>query len=157
MAAASGDIAVNRKALHEYHILEKLEAGVELKGTEVKSIRQGHANLLGAFARVENGQVWLYDLEIKAYERASHTQHEPKSRRRLLLHRREIQKLFELTHIKGHSLVGLKLYWKAHRVKVELGVGSGKNKADQRIGLKERAVKREVEREVSLFNRKRGV
>jgi SsrA-binding protein len=151
------EISVNRKALRDFNIIDRMEAGLELKGTEVKSIRQGHANLLGAFARVEQGQVWLYDLEIKAYERASHTQHEPKSRRRLLLHRREIQKLFELTHIKGHSLVGLKLYWKAHRVKVELGVGSGKNKADQRIGLKERAVKREVEREVSLFNRKRGV
>ena len=80
-----------------------------------------------------------------------------KSRRRLLLHRREIQKLFELTHIKGNALVGLRLYWKEHRVKLELGVGSGKTKADQRLGLKERAVKREVEREVSLFNRKRGV
>jgi SsrA-binding protein len=101
--------------------------------------------------------VWLYNLEIKAYEKASHSQHEPKSRRRLLLHRREIQKLFELTHIKGNALVGLRLYWKEHRVKLELGVGSGKTKADQRLGLKERAVKREVEREVSLFNRKRGV
>ena len=153
----STEISVNRKALRDFHVLERLEAGLELKGTEVKSIRQGHANLQGAFARVEGGQVWLYDLEIKAYEKASHSQHEPKSRRRLLLHRREIQKLFELTHIKGNSLVGLRLYWKEHRVKVELGVGAGKTKADQRLGLKERAVKREVEREVSLFNRKRGV
>ena len=151
------EISVNRKALRDFHILDRMEAGLELKGTEVKSIRQGHANLQGAFARVEGGQVWLHDLEIKAYEKASHSQHEPKSRRRLLLHRREIQKLFELTHIKGNALVGLRLYWKEHRVKLELGVGSGKTKADQRLGLKERAVKREVEREVSLFNRKRGV
>ena len=151
------EISVNRKALRDFHILDRMEAGLELKGTEVKSIRQEHANVQGAFARVEGGQVWLYDLEIKAYEKASHSQHEPKSRRRLLLHRREIQKLFELTHIKGNSLVGLRLYWKEHRVKVELGVGAGKTKADQRLGLKERAVKREVEREVSLFNRKRGV
>ena len=151
------EISVNRKALRDFHILDRMEAGLELQGTEVKSIRQGHANVQGAFARVEGGQVWLYDLEIKAYEKASHSQHEPKSRRRLLLHRREIQKLFELTHIKGNSLVGLRLYWKEHRVKVELGVGAGKTKADQRLGLKERAVKREVEREVSLFNRKRGV
>ena len=151
------EISVNRKALRDFHILDRMEAGLELKGTEVKSIRQGHANLQGAFARVEAGQVWLYDLEIKAYDKASHSQHEPKSRRRLLLHRREIQKLFESTHIKGNALVGLRLYWKEHRVKLELGVGAGKTKADQRLGLKERAVKREVEREVSLFNRKRGV
>jgi SsrA-binding protein len=162
MAAAnkeqrSPEISVNRKALRDFHVLERLEAGIELKGTEVKSIRLGHANLQGAFARVEAHQVWLYDFEIKPYEKASHTQHESKSRRRLLLHRREIQRLFELTHIKGNALFGLRLYWKGHRVKLELGVGPGKNKSDQRIALKERAVKREVEREVSRFNRKRAV
>lgn len=148
----SAEITVNRKALRDFHVLERLEAGIELKGTEVKSIRLGHANLQGAFARVERDQVWLYDLEIKPYEKASHVQHEAKSRRRLLVHRREIQRLFELTHIKGNSLFALRLYWKGHRVKVELGVGSGKDKADQRATLKERAVKREVEREVSRFN-----
>ena len=73
------EISVNRKALRDFHILDRMEAGLELKGTEVKSIRQGHANLQGAFARVEAGQVWLYDLEIKAYEKASHSQHEPKA------------------------------------------------------------------------------
>lgn len=151
------EISVNRKALRDYHILERFEAGLELKGTEVKSIRTGHANLLGAFARVEKMQVYLYEMDIREYEKASHTQHEPKSRRRLLLHKQEIAKLFEQSHIKGNAIVALRLYWKGHRVKVELGVGAGKDKADQRADLKSRAEKREMEREVSRFNRgKRG-
>jgi SsrA-binding protein len=147
------EISVNRKALRDFHVLERFEAGLELKGTEVKSIRLGHANLQGAFARVENGQVYLFDMEIRPYEKASHTQHEAKSRRRLLLHRQQITKLFEQTHIKGNALVALRLYWKGHRVKVELAVGSGKDKADQRASLKERAELREAQREVSRFNR----
>jgi SsrA-binding protein len=153
----STEISLNRKALRDFHILERFEAGLELKGTEVKSIRQGHANLLGAFARVENMQAYLYALDIREYERASHTQHDPKSRRRLLLHKSEITKLFEQTHIKGNTIIALRLYWKGHRVKVELGVGSGKDKADQRADLKARAEKREMEREAARFNRgKRG-
>ena len=147
------EISVNRKALRDFHVLERFEAGLELKGTEVKSIRLGHANLQGAFARVENGQVYLFDMEIRPYEKASHTQHEAKSRRRLLLHRQQITKLFEQTHIKGNALVALRLYWKGRRVKVELAVGSGKDKADQRASLKERAELREAQREVSRFNR----
>ncbi len=149
----SSEISVNRKALRDFHVLERLEAGLELKGTEVKSIRQGHANLQGAFARVENGQVYLYDLDIKPYEKASHTQHEAKSRRRLLVHRKQINRLFEQTHIKGNALVALRLYWKGHLVKVELALGSGKDKSDQRQALKAKAVQREVDREVSKFNR----
>ena len=153
----SAEISVNRKALRDFHILERFEAGIELKGTEVKSIRTGHANLMGAFARVENMQVYLYDLDIREYDKASHSQHEPKSRRRLLLHRQQISKLFEASHIKGNTIVGLRLYWKGPLVKVEIGVGSGKDKADQRADLKTRAEKREMDREVSRFNRgKRG-
>ena len=147
------EISVNRKAMRDFHVLERFEAGLELKGTEVKSIRSGHANLMGAFARVEKGQAYLFDLEIRPYEKASHTQHESKSKRRLLLHRQEIAKLFEQTHIKGHALVALRLYWKGHRVKVELALGAGKDKADQRASLKERVELREVQREVSRFNR----
>ncbi|MEI7775979.1 MAG: SsrA-binding protein SmpB [Verrucomicrobiota bacterium] len=147
------EISVNRKALRDFHVLERFEAGLELKGTEVKSIRSGHANLLGAFARVEKGQVYLFDLEIRPYGNASHTQHESKTRRRLLLHRQQIAKLFDYTHIKGHALVALRLYWKGHRIKVEIAVGSGKDKADQRASLKERVELREVQREVSRFNR----
>lgn len=150
------EISVNRKGLRDFHILERLEAGVELKGTEVKSIRAGFANIQGAFARVEKGQLWLYGLDVREYEKASFFQHEPKRQRRLLVSRKDIDRLFALTQIKGHSIVGLRVYWKGALVKIEIGVGEGKEKADQRADLKTRAVKREIEREVSQFNRARG-
>ena len=150
------DISNNRKAFHDYHILEKIEAGMELKGTEVKSIRAGLVNMTNAFARVENGQVFLYGADIQPYARASHEQHDPKRNRRLLLHKSEINKLFAQCAIKGHTLVALRMYWKDSRVKVEIGVGKGKEDRDKRADLKKRAADREVDREVSRFNRKRG-
>lgn len=152
----SGEITSNRRALHDYHILDRYEAGIELKGTEVKSIRAGYANLAGAFARIEGGQVFLYGCDIKQYEKASHEQHDAKRNRRLLLHRKEIDKLFGLCAIKGNTLVALRMYWKGPRVKVELGVAKGKEAHDKRADIKSRAVKREVDREISRFNRKRG-
>jgi SsrA-binding protein len=150
----SADISVNRKALRDYHILDRFEAGIELRGTEVKSIRGGFANLNSAFARVENGQVFLHDLDIQPYVRASFEQHEPKRFRRLLLHKQEINRLFGLTQIKGHTLVALRLYWKDSRVKVEIGVAKGKEAVDKRQDLKEKASKRETDREVARFNKK---
>ncbi len=149
-----GDISINRKALRDYHIIERFEAGLELKGTEVKSIRAGHVQLAGAFARVEGGQAFVYGLEIKTYEKASHTQHEPQRQRRLLLHRKEIERLQGLTQVKGHTVVALRLYWKGARVKAELGVGKGKEQADIRSDLKEKATKREVDREIARFNKR---
>jgi SsrA-binding protein len=153
-AAASAEIATNRKALHDYHIIERIEAGIELKGTEVKSIRAGFANITNAFARVENGQVFLYGCDIKPYERASHEQHDPKRNRRLLLHKQEIARLFASCSVKGHTLVALRMYWKGAHVKVELGVGKGKEARDKREDLKERASKREIDREVARFARR---
>jgi SsrA-binding protein len=150
------DISVNRKALRDYHILDRLEAGIELKGTEVKSIRAGLANVNNAFARVENGQLWLYDLDVQAYEKASHEQHEPKRVRRLLLHRQEIDKLLGKTQIEGFTLVALRMYWKGHIVKVEIGVGKGKLAHDKRHDLKAKAEKRETDRVVASFNKRRG-
>ena len=150
----SADISVNRKALRDYHILERFEAGLELRGTEVKSIRGGFANINSAFARVENGQVFVHDLDIQPYVRASFEQHEPKRFRRLLLHKQEINRLFGLTQIKGHTLVALRLYWKDSRVKIEIGVAKGKEAADKRQDLKEKASKRETDREVARFNKK---
>ncbi len=151
------DIINNRKALREFHILQKFEAGVELKGTEVKSIRGGLANLNDAYARVENdGQAFLYNADVQPYERASVEQHEPKRPRRLLLHRAEIDKLRGLTSVQGHTLVALRMYWKKGRVKIELGVGKGKLAGDKRADLKERATRRETEREISRFNRRHG-
>ena len=150
------DISSNRKAFHSYHILDKFEAGMELKGTEVKSIRAGLVNMTNAFARVENGQAFLYGTDIQPYERASHEQHDPKRSRRLLMHKSEINKLFALCAIKGHTLVALRMYWKGSRVKVEIGVGKGKEDRDKRADLKKRATDREVDREISRFNKRRG-
>jgi SsrA-binding protein len=148
------DISVNRRATHDYHILERFEAGIELKGTEVKSIRGGLANLNQAYARVENGQVFLYDADIQPYVRASFEQHVAKRARRLLLHKREIAKLFAQVNVAGHTLVALRMYWKDHRVKVEIGIGKGKVAHDKREDLKKHAVKREMDREMARFNRK---
>jgi SsrA-binding protein len=148
------EIATNRRAFHDYHILDRYEAGIELKGTEVKSIRAGFASLNGAFARVEEAQVWLYGADIQPYERASFEQHEPKRQRRLLLHKGEIAKLFEATVVGGHALVALRMYWKGPRVKVEIGVAQGKQAHDKRIDIKRKTEKREADREVARFNKK---
>jgi len=150
------DIASNRRAFHNFQIIEKLEAGIALTGTEIKSIRGGLANLNNSFARIEGGEAYLYDLDIQPYERASHTQHDPKRVRKLLLHRAEILRLLEASTVNGQTLVALRLYWKDRRVKLELGVGKGKTHADKREDLKEKAVKRETSREMSDFNRRRG-
>jgi SsrA-binding protein len=153
--AMGADISVNRKALRDYHILDRFEAGLELKGTEVKSIRAGLANVSNSFARIEAGEAWLYDLDIQPYEKASFEQHVPKRRRKLLLHRREIDKLFGKIQVEGHSLIALRLYWKDARVKVELGVGKGKLAHDKRDDLKEKVEKREAARTMSEFNKRR--
>jgi SsrA-binding protein len=150
----SAEISVNRKALRDYHILERFEAGLELKGTEVKSIRLGLANINNAFARIEGGQAFVYDVDIQPYVRASFEQHETKRARRLLLHKQEIDKLFGQTQIKGHTLVALRMYWKDARVKIEIGVAKGKEASDKRQDLKEKATKRETDREVARFNKK---
>ncbi|MCX7712297.1 MAG: SsrA-binding protein SmpB [Chthoniobacterales bacterium] len=150
-----GDIATNRKGYRDFHIRERIEAGIELRGTEVKSIRAGGVDIAGAFARVENGEVFVYGMGIPPYERASHEQHEPKRVRRLLLHRREIERLFEASNIKGNAILPLRLYWKGGLVKVELGIGKGKDKVDRREDLKEKAVQREVERVILAKNKRR--
>jgi len=151
----SAEIVTNRKALRDYHILESLEAGIELKGTEVKSIRSGLINLQGSFARIEGGQVFLYDSDIQPYQRASHEQHEPRRLRRLLLHRAEIDRLIGETEQAGRTLVALRMYWKNGRVKVSLGVGKGKVAADKRADLKKRVQEREVQRVLAGMQRKR--
>jgi SsrA-binding protein len=151
----SDDVATNRRAYHNYQILEKIEAGIELKGTEVKSIRAGLVSLNNAFARVETSEVYLYDADIQPYERASHTQHDPKRKRKLLLHKAEIARLFVASAVKGQTLVALRLYWKKHRVKLELGIGRGKSTVDKREDLKEKAVRRETDRAIAAFNKHR--
>ena len=127
------EIANNKRALHEYTILETIEVGVELRGTEVKSVRNGKINLRDAFARVENGQCLLYGLDIQPYEKASWSQHEPRRVRRLLLHKKEIQHLFGVCQVKGHSLVALRAYWKGSRMKLELAVEIGRASCRERV------------------------
>ncbi|HIX19478.1 MAG TPA: SsrA-binding protein SmpB [Candidatus Akkermansia intestinigallinarum] len=149
-------IAGNKKAGRDYEILSRHECGIELRGTEVKSIREGRVNISDAFARVEKGQLFLYGCDVQPWETAGKWfQHEAKRPRRLLMHKREILKLEIQMAQKGYALPLLRLYWKNGRVKAELGVGRGKTHRDQRYDLKERAEMREVQREVSRFNKGR--
>jgi SsrA-binding protein len=149
------DLATNKKALLEYEIVERLEVGVSLRGTEVKSIREGRMNLRDAFARIEDGQCLLYGCDIQPYAKASWEQHDSKRIRKLLLHKSEIHKLFGSCQIKGLTLVALRMYWKGSKVKLELGVGRGKHAGDKREDLKKKAHNREVEREMARYT-KRG-
>ncbi len=150
----SAEIATNRKAGRDFHILEKYEAGLELKGTEVKSIRAGKANIADAYARVERGQVFLHGCDIQPWETAGEWfQHATRRPRRLLLHKREILKLEQASAVKGCTLPVLRMYWKNRRVKVEIGVGKGKTHGDQRQDLKKKVEMREAQREMSRFNR----
>ena len=151
MAAES---ILNRKALRDYHILERYEAGIALKGSEVKSIRAGKVNISDAFVRIEKGEAFLYNADIQPYERASHEIPAAKRVRKLLMHRHEIDKLYGESQVNGRALVALKLYWKNGKLKAELGVAQGKAAHDKRADLKKRAVDRETQREVARFNRK---
>src|SRR5881296_2823174 len=134
----TAETIINRKALRDFHILERYEAGLELKGSEVKSIRAGKANISDAFARIEKGEAFLYNADIQPYEKASHEVPAAKRVRKLLLHRQEIDKLYGETNVAGRTLVALKLYWKNGRLKAEIGVGHGKLAHDKRADLKKR-------------------
>lgn len=145
----------NRKARHDYHILETFEAGIVLKGTEVKALRAGKAQIRDAFARIENDEAFLYNAHIDEYHHGNLYNHEPKARRKLLLNKREIRKLFGLESINGHTIVPLKLYWKNGRVKVELGVAKGKEQRDKRQDLKAKEADREAKRSLMHFQKGR--
>jgi len=138
-------IASNRKARHDYTILDTYEAGVVLVGTEVKSLRLGRASLVDSFATVDDGEVWLRGLHIPEYDRGTWTNHEPRRTRKLLLHKSEILRLIGKTKESGLSLVPLAMYFKDGKVKVELGLGKGKKAYDKRQAL----AKRDAEREIS--------
>ncbi|MEC9081883.1 MAG: SsrA-binding protein SmpB [Verrucomicrobiota bacterium] len=134
----------NSKARHEYHIEETYETGIVLTGTEVKSLRAGKGQIRDAFARVENVEVWLYSVHIAEYSHGNTANHEPKAPRKLLLHKREIDKLFGVAAVKGKALIPLSFYWKNGKVKVLLAVGQGKDAADKRETLKKRDSDREL-------------
>ena len=151
MAAPTPTI-VNRRARHDYAIEDTVEAGIALVGGEVKSIRDGKVVLRDAYARVENGEVWLYAMHVTPYA-YSRPDLDPDRRRKLLLHRKEIAELERATEQKGVALVPLRLYFKDRRVKVELGVGRGKKSYDKRQSIAERDAKREAERALKSARR----
>ncbi len=148
------DIATNKKARRDYLISETYECGIVLKGTEVKSIRGGKANMSESYARIDKGELWLCNCDIRPYDHsAGFFQHEATQPRKLLMHRREIDRLFGQVEKKGVTLVPLRLYWKDGKVKVEIGVGKGKTHRDQREDVKKREADREIDREVARFNK----
>jgi SsrA-binding protein len=140
---AQANIAENRKAFHDYHLLETFEAGIVLLGTEVKAIREGRVNLRDAFARLEGGEVYLYNVNISPYSHRGYADHEPLRRRKLLLHRHEIQKLVGKTVEKGLTLVPVRMYFKKGHVKIAVSLAKGKKEYDKRETIKKRDVDRE--------------
>ncbi len=151
MARASGTkvIAENRRARHDYHLLERLEAGIALTGTEIKSIREGRVNLREAYARVQGGEAYLYNCHIAQYQPGSYQNHDPTRPRKLLLHKDEIRRLGQATDQKGLTIVPTRIYFKGPRAKVELAVAKGKEMHDKRRSIKEREQKREMQRALS--------
>lgn len=141
---AQTNVAENRKAYHDYHLLETFEAGVALLGTEVKAIREGRVNLRDSYARVEDGEVYLYNVNISPYSHRGYAEHEPLRRRKLLLHREEIRKLIGKTIERGMTLVPVRMYFKKGRVKVAVSLARGKKDYDKRETIKKRDVDRET-------------
>ena len=140
------DIATNRQARHRYNLLERWEAGLVLTGTEVKSLREGKAQIKDGYASLRDGEVWLHNVHIPPYAPASRENHEPERSRKLLMHKREIERLIGKTREKGLTLVPTRLYFKGPRAKVEIALARGKNVGDKRQAIKERELKREMER-----------
>ena len=141
---AQSSIAENRKAYHDYHLLETFEAGIVLLGTEVKAIREGRVNLRDSFARLDNGEIYLYNVNISPYSHRGYVDHEPLRPRKLLLHRNEIRKLIGKTVEKGMTLVPVRMYFKDGRVKVAISLARGKKEYDKRETIKRRESDRET-------------
>ena len=144
----SRDVASNRQASHRYHLLEKWECGLVLQGTEVKALRDGKAQLKDGYASVRDGEVWLHNVHIPPYGPASRENHEPERPRKLLMHKREIERLIGRTREKGLTLVPTRLYFRDGRAKIEIALARGKDVGDKRQAIKEREMKREMERAI---------
>jgi SsrA-binding protein len=153
--AAPGDIASNRQAAHRYTFLDKLEAGLVLTGTEVKSLREGKAMLKDGYASVRDGEVWLHNVHIPPYGPASRDNHDPERPRTLLLHKREIERLMGTTQERGLTLVPTRLYFKGPRAKVEIALARGKDLYDKREAIKKRDTQREMQRALREAERDR--
>jgi SsrA-binding protein len=147
--AAPGDVATNRRAGFRYHLLERLEAGIVLQGSEVKSLREGAVQLKDAYAEVRDGEVWLRNMHIAPYKPAARENHDPDRPRKLLLHRREIERLVGKTAERGLTLVPTRVYFSGPRAKVELALARGKEMHDKRRAIKERETRREIDRALS--------
>ncbi|GAB4526233.1 MAG: SsrA-binding protein SmpB [Anaerolineae bacterium] len=148
-ADAVKTIATNRKARHDYHIDDTFEAGIVLTGTEIKSVRAARVNLRDSFATIKDGELWLMNAHIAPYDQGTYANHEPRRARKLLMHRREINRIAGKLQEKGFTLVPLRLYLKNNRAKVELGLARGKKQYDKRAALREKETRREVERAVA--------
>jgi len=148
--AASGDVATNRQAAFKYNLIERFEAGFVLTGTEVKALRDGDAQLKDAYAAIEDGEVWLIGSYIGPYKAAAHDNHPPERKRKLLLHRKEIEKLVGQTKEKGFTLVPTRIYFAGEpsRAKVEIALARGKDLYDKRDTIKQRDMQRDVQREL---------
>ena len=146
-SAESGDVATNRRARHKFELEEKMEAGIQLQGSEVKSLRNGKAQLGDAYAVVDRGEVWLRNLHISPYQPASEQNHDPERPRKLLLHRHQIERLIGKTQQRGRTLIPTRIYFKGSHAKVELALARGKEGRDRRREIAERDMRREVERD----------
>jgi SsrA-binding protein len=144
--AAAGDVATNRQAAHRYHLLERWEAGIQLQGSEVKSLREGGVQLKDAYAALADGEVWLHNMHIAPYGPAARENHDPERQRKLLLHRREIERLIGKTAERGLTLVPTRVYFKGPHAKVEIALARGKDFADKRRALRDRDQRREIAR-----------
>jgi SsrA-binding protein len=153
MAKNSGISIVNRKAYHDYQIDERVEAGIVLKGSEIKSIRAGKMSLQDAYAKPENGEIWLFNSHIASYDAASYNTHQPTRPRKLLLHKKEVAMLTGRVKQRGLTLVPLKLYIKHGIAKIELGVGKGKKLYDKRETIMRRETDREIDRALKIKGR----
>lgn len=146
-------IAENRKAYHDYFIEERVEAGIILTGTEIKSVRHGRVNLKDSYARLENGELWLYQMHISPYEQGNRFNHDPLRKRKLLLHRSEIVKLIGKIQLQGLTLIPLRIYLKQGLAKIDLAVCRGKKNYDKRQDMAEKDAKREIERHLRERNK----
>ena len=144
--AAAGDVATNRRASHRYQLLDRWEAGIQLQGSEVKSLREGGVQLKDSYAALTDGEVWVHNMHIAPYGPASRENHDPERPRKLLLHRREIERLIGKTAEKGLTLVPTRVYFKGPHAKIEIALARGKDFADKRRALRDRDQRREIER-----------
>jgi SsrA-binding protein len=150
-------VADNRKARHDYDIEENYEAGIVLTGSEIKSIRAGRVNLRGSYARVQDGELWLYDAHISPYEQSgAYFNHEPTRPRKLLMHRREISRILGQVERQGYTLVPLRIYFRGRRAKVDLGLARGKKLYDKRQDLAKREAQRDIQRAIKARLRDGG-